>query len=115
MTMRWPGRIAFVSLRLLVCRNAEAGTPYLRAMLSTVSPAPTVTGEPPSQVQCPADSARCVVTGYAPSPCAPLETLEAATVCCRLGVGSGCATTRPFGVGCVTAEPVTSCGGTARL
>ena len=32
---------------------ADAGTPYLRPMLSTVSPELTVTGEPPSQVQCP--------------------------------------------------------------
>jgi hypothetical protein len=36
---------------LLACMIAEAGTPWRRAMVSTVSPGATVTGVPPSQVQ----------------------------------------------------------------
>src|SRR5258706_14305082 len=36
---------------LLACMMAEAGTPWRRAMVSTVSPGATVTGVPPSQVQ----------------------------------------------------------------
>ena len=38
----------------LVCMIAQAGTLYRRAILSTVSPLRTLTGVPPSQVQCPA-------------------------------------------------------------
>ena len=50
---RWPGRIADGLDRLLTCMIAEAGTPCLRAMPSSVSFCPTMTAEPPSQVQRP--------------------------------------------------------------
>src|SRR5579864_4216324 len=127
MTTRWPGRSAAPSRKPLVCMMAEAGTPYLRAMLSTVSPEATVTGEPPSQVQCPtgagAGSLRAgtePVTSfecgrYAPRPCAPVATpLLEATVAGRLGAGSGCVSTREV-LGRDAIEPVVSCGGVARL
>jgi hypothetical protein len=38
MTRRWPGLICPASRIPFVCRIADAGTPCLRAMLSTVSP-----------------------------------------------------------------------------
>src|SRR5665647_2203149 len=53
MTRRWPGLIEAALLMPLVCKIADAGTPYFLAMCSTVSQWPTVTGEPPSQVQAP--------------------------------------------------------------
>ena len=100
---------------------ADAGTPYLRAMLSTVSPELTVTGEPPSQVQCPVgtgagragtDPVTSDVPGrYAPRPCAPVATPPvAATVAGRLGAGSGCDSTRLY-PGRDGIDPVVSCGG----
>src|ERR1039458_3312199 len=104
MTTRWPGLSTAPSRKPLVCMMADAGTPYLRAMLSIVSPELTVTGEPPSQVQCPVgagagragtDPVTSDVPGrYAPRPCAPVATPPVlATVAGRLGAGSGCDST----------------------
>src|SRR5260221_5323412 len=40
---------------LLACMMTDAGTPWRRAMVSTVSPAATVIAVPPSQLQLPDD------------------------------------------------------------
>src|ERR1035437_5711183 len=96
MTTRWPGLSTAPSRKPLVCMMADAGTPYLRAMLTIVSPELTVTGEPPSQVQCPVgagagragtDPVTSDVPGrYAPRPCAPVATPPVlATVAGRRG------------------------------
>src|SRR5450631_1013270 len=126
MTTRWPGLSTAPSRKPLVSLIADAGTPYLRAILSTVSPEITVTGEPPSQVQCPVGAgARCVATDpvtsavpgrYAPRPCAPVATPPVlATVAGRLGAGSGCDSTCPLDAGRDAIDPVVSCWRALRL
>src|SRR5450756_751311 len=126
MTTRWPGLSTAPSRKPLVCMMADAGTPYLRAMLSIVSPELTVTGEPPSQVQCPVgagagragtDPVTSDVPGrYAPRPCAPVATPPVlATVAGRLGAGSGCDSTWPLDAGRDAIEPVVSCWRALRL
>src|ERR1019366_10243398 len=107
MTTRWPGLSTAPSRKPLVCMMADAGTPYLRAMLSIVSPELTVTGEPPSQVQCPVgagagragtDPVTSDVPGrYAPRLCAPVATPPVlATVAGRLRAGRGRGSKRPL-------------------
>src|ERR1017187_10736181 len=95
-------------------------TPYLCAMLSIVSPDLTVTGEPPSQVQCPVgagagragtDPVTSDVPGrYAPRPCAPVATPPVlATVAGRLGAGRGRDSTWPPDARRDASQPGGSC------
>src|ERR1700730_6838800 len=109
--MRWPGRSAAGLLRLLACTIAFAGTPYLRARLSTVSPEPTWMAVPPSQFHAGCDwrgtqpgrsraggggNGACTAAGadagaiaglYDPRPCPPPDTPADATVVGRLALG----------------------------
>src|SRR6516165_1465916 len=62
MTSCCPGWTSAGGVRLLAFMMAGAGTPYRRAMVSMVSPGPTVTGVPPSQLQCPLGAGLGVVT-----------------------------------------------------
>src|SRR5664279_5423137 len=110
MTTRWPGLSTAPSRKPLVCMMADAGTPYLRAMLSIVSPELTVTGEPPFQVQCPVGAA-AGRAGTEPVATPPVL----ATVAGRLGAGSGCDSTWPLDAGRDAIEPVVSCWRALRL
>jgi len=108
---------------------ADAGTPWRREMLSTVSPAATVTGVPPSQVQWPLGAGLGAATtdpvtswvgvgarpglpgAYEAMPRPPpAMPVPAATVsglladgggaACAVAGGSGLLSTRPAGAGC---------------
>src|SRR5262245_32272445 len=119
MTSCCPGWMVPAGLRLLACTMAEAGTPWRREMLSTVSPGATVTGVPPSRLQWPPApglaAATDPVTSEAgpcpgllpgvydamprPPPEAPVPVATVAGAPVPAG-GSGWLSTRPVGVGC---------------
>ena len=64
---------------LLACMMTDAGTPWRRAMVSTVSPAATVTAVPPSQLQLPDDAGLCStdpVTSEAPGRPGPPDSID---------------------------------------
>src|SRR5216684_3824862 len=122
MTNCWPGWIAPGGVRLLACMMAEAGTPWRREMLSTVSPGATVTGVPPSQVQWPlgaglgaaATDPVTSIAGVGGGPPGAYEAIPrpppampwlAATVSGLLGVGAGAACAVTGGSGLVSTRP----------
>src|SRR6516225_8893229 len=57
MTSRWPGATVFGLEMALACTIAWTGTPCFRAMISSVSPGPTMTAVPPCQSQLPGAAA----------------------------------------------------------
>src|ERR1700724_2803832 len=69
MTRRCPAWIALGDARWLASMMAAAGTPWRRAMPSTVSPGATVMAVPPSQLHCPDEvGLRTIDAGAATDP-----------------------------------------------
>ena len=119
MTRRWPG-LSAAALRDAVGLQdrGRRHAVFARDGLDGFA-VPTVTGEPPSQVQCPAGAARArgtePVTSDArradrrPSPARRWRRRRRRRRCAgRLGAGSGCASTRPLDAGRDAIEPVAS-------
>src|SRR5256886_14831368 len=76
---------------LLACMMTDAGTPWRRAMVSTVSPAATVIAVPPSQLQLPDDPglrSTDPVTSEAPGRPGPAAVEFAATEIGERGCGA---------------------------